>query len=139
LGNATSQIVVRKPTKQTPEELEREREEHAERMANLRRRLDALVGLLQRRPDAAGAEISEHDALITNAEHNELTRTPLGTLYARVHRGDVAHVRLGPRSVRYRLADIARLRRSEESSLKAAPGRTAIRAGLHRHLKRRLA
>jgi excisionase family DNA binding protein len=47
--------------------------------------------------------------LLTYAEASALTGWALGTLYAMVARRQIDHVRLGPRSVRFRAEDIDRL------------------------------
>jgi excisionase family DNA binding protein len=47
--------------------------------------------------------------LLTYGEASDLTGWALGTLYAMVARKQIDHVRLGPRSVRFRLEDIERL------------------------------
>lgn len=47
--------------------------------------------------------------LLTYAEVQARTGWALGTLYAMVARRQLPHVRLGPRSVRFRLEDIERL------------------------------
>ena len=44
--------------------------------------------------------------LLTYRQVSELAQVPLGTLYAKVHARELAHVRLGPRTVRFRACDI---------------------------------
>ena len=49
----------------------------------------------------------EIDDLVGYPEASRLTGWPLGTLYAKVSRGEIAHVRLGPKSVRFARRDLA--------------------------------
>lgn len=46
------------------------------------------------------------DDLLTYREVSALTGVPVGSLYAKVHLKQIAHVRLSPRTVRFRRRDI---------------------------------
>lgn len=46
------------------------------------------------------------DRLLTYREVSAMVGIPLGTLYAEVHKHRLPHVRLGPRTVRFRLSDV---------------------------------
>jgi excisionase family DNA binding protein len=52
---------------------------------------------------------SQPSPLLTYADVQRLTGWALGTLYAMVARRSIPHVRIGPRSVRFRAEDIERL------------------------------
>lgn len=44
--------------------------------------------------------------LLTYRELSVMTRLPLGTLYSMVSRGEIPHLRIGPRLVRFRIEDV---------------------------------
>lgn len=52
-------------------------------------------------------ELTKLEKLIDYNALSEVTGIPLGTLYAKVHANEIPHVRLGPRTVRFLVADIA--------------------------------
>jgi excisionase family DNA binding protein len=57
----------------------------------------------------AATKPETHGRLLTYAEVQARTGWALGTLYAMVARRQLPHVRLGPRSVRFRAEDIEQL------------------------------
>ena len=69
------------------------------------------AGSLQGAIDARLGGMTEPTAPdhLTYAEVAALLRRPLATLYAMVHRGQIPYVRIGPRTVLFRRADIERL------------------------------
>ena len=54
-----------------------------------------------------------NETLLTYADVQRLTGWAMGTLYAMVARRQLPHVRLGPRSVRFRESDIKKILKDE--------------------------